>query len=125
MPKFVTTEEAPLAGGHYSQAVISNGLVFISGQVPIKPKTNEKVLGTIEEQTRQVLENVKAIAEGAGSSVTKIVKTTAFITDIALWKQVNEVYAEFFGEHRPARAIIPCKELHYGFLIEVEAIAEL
>ena len=123
--KFIETPNAPLPGGHYSQATISNGLIFVSGQLPIVPGTKEKVLGDIEDQARRALENVKAIVEAAGSSLDKIVKVNVYLADGDDWGIVNQVYSGFFGSHKPARAIVPVKTLHYGFKIEVEAVAEL
>jgi 2-iminobutanoate/2-iminopropanoate deaminase len=125
MLKPVFTTEAPKPGGHYSQAIIHGHTIYVAGQLPINPETGEKILGSIEEQTWQTLRNVAAIVRGAGSDTSRIIKTTVFISDIALWGRVNQVYAEFFGEHHPARSVVPVKELHYGFLIEIEAIAAI
>ncbi len=122
---FILTPDAPQPAGHYSQAVVHNGLVFVAGQLAIEPHTGERKTGSIEEQTEQALKNVAAILQAAGSDLTKVLKTTVYISDIELWGQVNAVYAQFFGEHRPARAVIPVGNLHYGFLIEIEAIAVL
>lgn len=110
-------------GGHYSPAVVYGGLVFVSGQLPIDPRTGERNLGTAAEQTRQALENVSAILEAAGSSLSRVLKVTVYVADIELWGEVNEAYARAFGEHRPARAIVPTGLLHYGFLVEIEAVA--
>lgn len=121
--QIVETPNAPLPAGHYSQAMIANGLVFVAGQLPIKPETKEKVLGSIEDQTLQTLQNVKAIVEAAGSDLQHVAKVTIYIADIELWDGVNKVYTEFFGTHKPARAIVPVKDLHYGFKIEIEAVA--
>ncbi|MBN1675901.1 MAG: RidA family protein [Kiritimatiellae bacterium] len=121
----VYTEAAPKPAGHYSQAIVSQGLVYVSGQLPIDPATGEKRVGPIEEQTLQALKNVKAIVEAAGSDLGHVLKTTVYISDIGLWGRVNTVYADFFGEHRPARAVVPTRELHFGFQIEVEAVAEV
>jgi len=120
---FVETPNAPKPGGHYSQAVIHNGLIYVAGQLPIDPMTGEKKLGSIEEQTEQVLANLRSIVESAGSSMSRVLKTTVYVSDIELWGKVNEIYARAFGEHRPARAVVPVKELHFGFKIEIEAIA--
>ena len=121
--KRIGTKNAPAAGGHYSQAVVHNGLVFVSGQLSIDPQTGEKKLGSIEEQTEQVLKNVEAILKAANSDFSRVLKMTVYVADIELWSAVNEVYAQVLGEHRPARAVIPTGKLHYGFLIEVEAVA--
>jgi 2-iminobutanoate/2-iminopropanoate deaminase len=121
----IQTENAPRPGGHYSQALVHNGLVFVSGQLSIDPRTGEKKLGSIEEQSRQALANISAILKAAGSDLGRVLKMTVYISDINLWSKVNEVYREVMGEHRPARAVIPTGELHYGFLIEIEAIAAI
>ena len=119
----INTPDAPQPGGHYSQATIYNGLVFVAGQLSIDAATGEKKLGPIEEQTEQALNNVHAILKAAGSDWDRVLKMTVFVADINLWDAVNKVYSRILGENRPARAIIPCGQLHYGFLIEIEAIA--
>lgn len=121
--EIVFTKKAPAPAGHYSQAIIHNDLIFISGQLPIHPETGEKKTGTIEEQTQQALENISAILTAGGSSLDKVLKVTVYIADIALWDRVNRVYADFFKEHKPARAVVPTRQLHFGFQIEIEAIA--
>jgi 2-iminobutanoate/2-iminopropanoate deaminase len=120
---YINTQEAPTPGGHYSQAVVYNGLVFVAGQLAIDPRTGEKRLGSIEEQTEQVLKNVGEILKAANSDLSRVLKLTVYISDINLWGAVNEVCARVLGEHRPARAVIPTGELHYGFLIEIDAVA--
>lgn len=121
----INTNSAPTPGGHYSQAVVHNGLVFVSGQLPIDPVTGEKNTGSIESQTELTLRNVQAILEAAGSDLNHVLKATVYVANIDLWGQVNTVYARVFGEHRPARAVVPTRDLHYGFLIEIEVIAAL
>jgi 2-iminobutanoate/2-iminopropanoate deaminase len=121
--KRIETKNAPAAGGHYSQAVVHNGLVFVSGQLSIDPLTGERKLGSIEEQTEQVLGNVAEILKAANSDFSQVLKMTVYVADTELWSAVNEVYARVLGEHRPARAVIPTGKLHYGFLIEIDAIA--
>ena len=121
--KRINTPNAPKAGGHYSQATVYNGLVFVAGQLSIDPATGEKKLGSIEEQTEQALSNVHAILKAAGSDWDRVLKVNISIAGIELWEAVNKVYARVLGENRPARAVIPCGPLHYGFLIEIEAIA--
>ncbi|MGI9066634.1 MAG: RidA family protein [Pyrinomonadaceae bacterium] len=121
--KSVSTPNAPAPGGHYSQAVVCNGLVFVSGQLSIDPQTGEKKLGSIEQQTEQVLQSVGEILKAANSDLSQVLKMTVYISDINFWGAVNEVYARVMGEHRPARAVIPTRDLHYGFLIEIDAIA--
>lgn len=119
----IQTPDAPAPGGHYSQAIVHNGLVYVSGQIPIDARTGEKQLGSIEEQTELVLRNTGEILRAAGSDLSRVLKMTIYVADINLWSQVNAVYARVMGEHRPARAVVPVKELHYGFLIEIETIA--
>ena len=119
----IQTEKAPIPAGHYSQAVVYNGLVFVAGQLAIDPQTGERKLGSIEEQTEQALNNVSEILKAAGSDMKLVLKMTVFVTDIGLWERVNEVYSRVMGEHRPARAVIPSRDLHHGFLIEIDAIA--
>jgi len=123
--KKILTKNAPIPAGHYSQAIVHNNLVFVSGQLPIDPVSGNKIVGTIEMQTEQVLNNLKAILEKAGSVIERVIKTTVYISDIQLWDRFNKVYASFFGDHCPARAVIPTGPLHHGFQIEIEAIAAL
>ena len=121
--KEIFTNDAPSPGGHYSQAVEYQGLIYVSGQLPVNPESKEKNIGSIEEQTEQVLTNLEAILKSCNSSKNRVLKVTVYISDIALWDRVNSVYARFFGDHRPARAVVPTRELHFGYQIEVEAIA--
>jgi len=121
----ILTQDAPRPGGHYAQAIVHDNLVYVSGQLPIDPQTGEKRVGSIEEQTEQALKNLAAILRAAGSDVDHVLKTTLYVSDIALWDRVNAVYAGFFGQHRPARAVVPTRELHFGFQIEIEAVAAL
>ena len=122
--KSTFTENAPQPAGHYSQAMITGKLVFVSGQLPIQPDSGE-IGPSIEEQTRQVLDNLENILVESGSSLAKVVKTTIYISDISLWGEVNEIYALRFRTHKPARAVVPTMELHFGCLIEIEAVAEI
>lgn len=121
--EIITTDNAAAPLGHYSQAVKSNGFIFVSGQLPALPEGGFET-GDIKDQTRLALQGLKAILEEAGSSVEKIVKVTIFISDIALWAEANEEYADFFGAHKPARSAVPVKDLPRGVNIEIEAIAE-
>lgn len=119
----IKTAAAPEAIGPYAQAIVANGLVFCSGQIPINPKS-----GTIEvvgaaEQTMQVLLNLRAVLEAAGSGLDKVVKTTVFLTDIGDFPVVNKVYAEMFGGHTPARATVQVARLPRTAKVEIEAIA--
>ena len=119
----VSTLNAPTPAGHYSQAVVHNGLVYVAGQLAIDPQTGRRLTGPIEEQTEQCLKNVGEILKAAGSDLSRVLKMTVYISDIELWSAVNTVYARVMGDHRPARAVVPVKDLHYGFKIEVEVIA--
>lgn len=121
--KAISTPDAPAPAGHYSQAIVHDGFVFVSGQLPIDPRTRRPHEGSIEEQTRVALENVASILRAANSGIEQVLKTTVYISDIELWPRVNETYAAFFGEHRPARAVVPTRELHFGCLVEIDAIA--
>ena len=121
--KRISTPNAPKPAGHYSQATVYNGLVFVAGQLSIDPATGAHKIGTIEEQTELALNNVLAILQAAGSDWSRVLKMTVYVADINLWDAVNKVYSRMLGEHRPARAIIPTGALHYGFLIEIDAVA--
>ncbi len=123
--KAILTEKAPQPAGHYSQAIVHQDIVYVSGQLPIDPATGEKRLGSIEEETEQALNNLAEILKAAGSDLGQVLKTTIYLADIELWSRVNSVYARFFGEHRPARAVVPAGKLHFGSQIEIEAIAAL
>lgn len=113
----------PEPKGHYSPAVVHNGLVFVSGQLAIDPATGEEKTGSIEEQTEQCLRNVESVLKEAGSDLGHVLKMTLFVSDENLWGAVNETYKRILGEHKPARAIIPVGKFRGSFLIEVEAIA--
>ncbi len=121
--EYILTDKAPKPAGHYSQAVIHNELIFVSGQLAVDPATGEKKLGSIEEQAAQALKNVQAILLAAGSDLNHVLKTTVYVSNIQLWDWVNKVYADFFGDHKPARAVVPTRELHFGFQVEIEAVA--
>jgi len=121
--KELLTPNIPEPRGHYSQAVKFNDLIFVSGQLPVNPFTGEFIQGDIEEQTWQVLENIETILKDSGSGKKSIIKTTAYISEMDNWPKVNEVYRQFFGKHKPARAVVPTNKLHYGVLIEIEAVA--
>lgn len=122
--KTVATNNAPGAIGPYSQAIITGNLVFTSGQIPINPATGAVEAVTVEEQTKQVCENLKAVLEAAGSSLEKAVKTTCFLADIADFAAFNGVYGEYFTG-KPARSCVAVKDLPKGVKCEVEVIAEL
>lgn len=118
----VESAEAPAPGGHYSQAIVANGFVFVSGQLPIKPGGGHEIPQGIEAQTRQALANVAAILRAAHSSLEQVVSVTVYVTDIANWPAVNKTYSEVFGNHRPARVVAVSPQLHFGSLVEIQAI---
>jgi endoribonuclease L-PSP, putative len=122
--KAVTTSEAPIPKAPYSQAIIANGFVFVSGQVAIDPKTGEPVHGSFEDELKLALNNMKAILEAAGSSLDKVVKVTVFLADMSNFPKLNEIYRQFFPEPFPARTTIQAQPPG-GFKVEVECIAML
>jgi 2-iminobutanoate/2-iminopropanoate deaminase len=121
----IHTEKAPGAVGPYSQAIIANGMVFTAGQVPLVPGTKSLVEGGIQEQTRQVLQNVKAVLEAAGTNLGNVVKTTVFLSDMNNFAAMNEVYSTFFPENPPARSAMQVARLPLDALVEIETIAVL
>jgi reactive intermediate/imine deaminase len=118
----VQTENAP-PKGHYSPAIVHNGLVFVSGQLPRDADSGEVETGSIEAQTELALRNVEEILHAAGSDLNHVLQFTIYVSEMELWDQVNETYARILGEHKPARAIVPVKDLHFGTKIEIQAIA--
>ena len=122
--KVISTETAPAANGPYSQAIVTNGLVFASGQIPVDPATGAPAGDTIDTQAEQSCKNVAAILAAAGSDMTKVVKTTCFLADMADFAKFNEIYAKYFVSC-PARSCVAAKALPKGVLCEIEAIAEL
>jgi 2-iminobutanoate/2-iminopropanoate deaminase len=122
--KVVQTSAAPAAIGPYSQAFISGNLVFTSGQIPLSVGTGEVVGKDVAEQTEQVIKNLKAVLEAAGSSLTKVVKTTCFLADMGDFAAFNEVYAKYFTG-KPARSTVAVKQLPRSVLVEIEAVAEI
>ncbi len=125
MRKIVATEKAPAAIGPYAQANIIGNFVFTSGQIPLDPATGVLVEGGIEEQTRQVFQNLQAVLEEAGSGLDKIIKTTCFMDNIGDFAKMNEVYAEFFSGQFPSRSAVEVAKLPKDALIEIEAVAYL
>jgi reactive intermediate/imine deaminase len=121
--KAVYFENTAKPAGHYAPAIVHNGLVYVSGQLPMDLVTREPFSGPIEEQTELALRNVEAVLLEAGSDLGNVLQMTIYVSDMELWGRVNETYARVMGEHRPARAIVPVKELHFGTQIEIQAIA--
>ena len=123
MKKVIFTEKAPATGAPYSQAIAYKDLLFVSGQGPIDPKTNEIVRGGIEDEARLTLENLKAILEAAGSSLDNVLKVNVFIKNINDFDIFNQVYSEYFRENRPARTAIQAGKLPMDIKVEIDAIA--
>ena len=122
----VSTKSAPAAIGPYSQAMVVGDLVFTSGQIALLPDGSDEVLQKgVEEQTKQVLQNLKAVLEASGSSLQKVIKTTIFLANMEDFSVVNGIYEEFFGSHKPARSTVAVKELPKGALVEIDAIAKV
>ncbi|MDE3004166.1 MAG: RidA family protein [Gemmatimonadota bacterium] len=121
----VHTEDAPAAIGPYSQAIVTDGWVFCSGQIPLDPQTGEMNAGSVAEQTELVLTNLKAVLEAAGSRMDLIVKTSVFLSDMNTFAEMNEVYARHFGDHRPARAAVQVAALPKFCDVEIECVARV
>jgi len=119
----VSTDKAPKAIGPYEQAIKAGGLVYTAGQIPIDPQTGNLIAGGIAEQTRQVLENLKAVLEAAGSSLEQVVKATVFLKNMADFAALNEVYGEYLGKAKPARSTVAVAELPRGALVEIDFVA--
>ncbi len=123
MKKVIATDRAPKAIGPYSQAIVANGLAFLSGQIPLDPATNQMVEGPIEVQTERVLENLKGLLEACGSSLDRVVKTTVFLKDMGEFAKMNEVYGRYFTADPPARATVEAARLPRDVKVEIECIA--
>jgi 2-iminobutanoate/2-iminopropanoate deaminase len=113
----------PTPKGHYSPGIEHHGIIYVSGQLPMDLVTREPFAGDIETQTELALRNVEAVLKEAGSDLSRVMQMTIYVSDIELWGKVNEVYARVMGAHRPARAIVPVKDLHFDTKIEIQAIA--
>ena len=123
MKSIVSTEHAPKAIGPYSQAVVSNGFAFLSGQIPLDPSTGQLIDGDVAAQTERVLENLKAVLTACGSSLDRVVKTTVYLKDMGEFARMNEVYAKYFPEHPPARATVEAARLPRDVRVEIDCIA--
>jgi 2-iminobutanoate/2-iminopropanoate deaminase len=125
MNRIISTENAPKAIGPYSQAVVWNGLVFLSGQIPLDAATGQIVDGDIAAQTEQVLKNLQAVLEAAGSSLEKVLKTTVFLKDMGDFPRMNEIYGSFFPENSPARSTVQAARLPKDVQVEIDCIAAI
>src|SRR5947209_3495862 len=121
--KIISTEQAPKAIGPYAQAVVANGVAYVSGQIPLDPATNQLVRGGIAEQTERVLENLKAVLEACGGSLDSVVKTTVYLKDMGEFQQMNEVFGRYFTADPPARATVQAARLPRDVSVEIDAIA--
>jgi 2-iminobutanoate/2-iminopropanoate deaminase len=119
--KFIASSQAPAPGGHYSQAVEASGLVFVSGMLPTG--NNQPPL-TFEAQVHSVLDHCSAVLAEAGCSLQDVVQSTVYLAGVEHWPAFNQLFAERFGSHRPARAVVPVPALHHGFLVEIQLVAE-
>jgi 2-iminobutanoate/2-iminopropanoate deaminase len=122
-PEVIVSDKAPKAVGAYAQAVRANGFVFLSGQIPLDPATGELIQGDVGTQTRRVLDNLKAVLEGAGTNLSKVVKATIYLIDMNDFAVVNQTYAEYFPDAKPARATIAVAGLPRGSKVEIDMIA--
>lgn len=121
--KTVLTDRAPIPAGHYVQATVHGDTIYTAGQLPIVPGEGPAEPGSIADQTRQVLANLLAVIEAAGGRRDSVLKVTVYVSDVSIWGEVNRVFAEVFGDHKPARTVVPVSDLHYGYAIEADAIA--
>jgi 2-iminobutanoate/2-iminopropanoate deaminase len=120
---FVATSDAPKAIGPYSQAVIHHGILYASGQIPLDPATGELVTGDFATQARRVLDNIGAVLQAGGSSFDRVLKATVYVADLANFQTLNAIYAEYFGEHKPARSTVQAAALPKGATVEIDVIA--
>jgi len=123
--KIITNDLMPKANGHYSTAIVSNNNLYVSGQLPISTDGIHHQEESFEQQFDVVFQNIKTILMASGSSLNQIVKVTAYISDVQLWPKFNALYANVMGEHKPVRTVVPVPELHYGYKLEVDLIAEI
>ncbi len=121
--KKIQPPNQPQPKGHYSPGVEHNGLIYVSGQLPMSLDTREPFTGDIGEQTELALRNVEAVLKAGGSDLDHVLQMTVYVSEMEMWDEVNKRYAEVMGDHRPARAIVPVKDLHFGTKIEIQAIA--
>lgn len=121
----IATDDAPLPAGHYAQAICANGFVFVSGLLPIVPRSDRQIPEGAQAQAEQVFANLGAILRAAGTEIDRVASVQIFIPNIQIWDKVNDAYAAFFGAHKPARTIVPCGPLRHGVFLEANAVAVL
>ncbi|KKI45535.1 hypothetical protein XK97_13690 [Obesumbacterium proteus] len=122
--KIIHSVRLPTPGGHYSPAIISGNSLYISGQLPIS-LTSPRPQGELAEQAQTVFNNIDILLDTAGINKRHLVNVQVYLSDVALWPEFNRLYAQWIGDHRPARTVVPCSALHYGALLEMSAIAEI
>ncbi|AMO79990.1 RidA family protein [Obesumbacterium proteus] len=122
--KIIHSDRLPTPGGHYSPAIISGNSLYISGQLPIS-LTSPRPQGELAEQAQTVFNNIDILLDTAGINKRHLVNVQVYLSDVALWPEFNRLYAQWIGDHRPARTVVPCSALHYGALLEMSAIAEI
>jgi len=123
MKKIISTDRAPKAIGPYSQAIVNDGVAYLSGQIPLDPSTGELIAGDAAAQTERVLDNIKAVLEAAGASLSSVLKTTVFLKDMSDFAKMNEVYGRYFAENPPARSTVQAAKLPRDVMVEIDAIA--
>ncbi len=123
--KIISTPDGPTPAGHYSQAVVYGGVVYVAGMLGSDPKDPGADIGNAGQQTRQALANVEAVLEAAGSSLSCVIRMTVYVSGIELWEEVNVAYAEAMGDHKPARAIVPVQKFKGPYVVEIVATAAL
>jgi 2-iminobutanoate/2-iminopropanoate deaminase len=119
----IETDGSPKPGGHYAQGVVAGDLIYVSGQLPVAPNGAHNVGASFADQARQALANLLAVVEAGGGRRESVIRVTAYIVDTANWPAFNAVYADIFGDARPTRTVVPAPALHYGYLVEVDAVA--
>lgn len=125
VPVEIKSDRVPKPGGHYAQAVSFGNMLFVSGQLGVLPHTPSPEQVPVKEQVRHALEAIERIISEVSADRTRVLKCTVYVTDIADWDEANGAYSEFFGNHRPARAVVPCANLHFGAKVEIDAIVGL
>lgn len=121
--EYIQTNNALKPAGHYSQAIKYQGLLYVSGQLPIDPDSGKKVTGTIQAQARRVFDNLKLILAEANTDLNQVIKLVVYISSVELWDEVNQICGEYFVVHKPVRTIVPTRDLHFGVTIEIDCIA--
>ena len=111
--------------GHYSPGIIHNGVLYISGQLPLNPETGEKAEGGLASETKQALSNLDDVLKAANTGRDSVISCRIYVSDINYWDEINEIYRDFFGDHKPARIVVPSGPLHFGCMLEIEAVAAL